>query len=221
MREVVLDTETTGLDPASGHRIVEIGCVELENHLPTGRTLQLYINPEREMPAEAFEIHGLSDGFLGDKPKFHEIAGSFRGFIEDTPLVIHNAGFDLKFLNAELAALDLPAIEAERAIDTIRLAREKFPGAPASLDALCRRFGVDTTTRTKHGALLDAELLAEVYLELVGGRQAALTLDRAAVEGEVVNRESRPPRAHQPSPAELARHEDFIDKAMDDPIWKR
>jgi DNA polymerase-3 subunit epsilon len=226
MREIVLDTETTGLDPGSGHRVVEIGCVELINHLPSGESLQLYINPDREMPAEAFEIHGLSDAFLADKPKFHEIVESFTTFIADSTLVIHNAGFDLKFLNAELAALDLEPIPADRAIDTIRLVRAKFPGAPASLDALCRRFAIDTSARSKHGALLDAELLAEVYLELVGGRQPDLTLDRAeaavpTAAASAADRPARPTRRHEPSAAETARHEGFVAAEIQDPIWKR
>jgi DNA polymerase-3 subunit epsilon len=223
MREIVLDTETTGLDPAAGHRIVEIGCVELVNHLPTGENLQLYINPEREMPPEAFEVHGLSDAFLADKPSFHEIIGAFRDFIADSRLVIHNAGFDLKFLNAELAALDLPPIPAERAVDTVRLAREKFPGAPASLDALCRRFAIDASARSKHGALLDAELLAEVYLELVGGRQPDLTLDRNLAPAPMASpaAPARAARPHAPSAAEAAAHENFVAAEIPTPIWKR
>jgi DNA polymerase-3 subunit epsilon len=185
MREVVLDTETTGLDPALGHRVVEVGCVELINHVPSGRSLQLYINPDREMPADAFEVHGLSDAFLADKPRFHEVVDRVLAFLGDSPLVIHNAGFDLRFLNAELAALDLPPIAGARAIDTVQLARAKYPGAPASLDALCRRFAIDASARSKHGALLDAELLAEVYLELIGARQAMLGLaETARSQGE-------------------------------------
>jgi len=223
MREIVLDTETTGLDPAAGHRVVEIGCVELMNHLPTGESLQLYINPEREMPPEAFEVHGLSDTFLADKPKFHEIIATFQDFIADSRLVIHNAGFDLRFLNAELAALDLAPLPAERAVDTVRLAREKFPGAPASLDALCRRFAIDASARSKHGALLDAELLAEVYLELVGGRQPDLTLDRdlAAAPMAPVGAPARAPRPHLPSAAEATAHENFVAAEIPAPIWKR
>ncbi|MDP6708664.1 MAG: DNA polymerase III subunit epsilon [Alphaproteobacteria bacterium] len=223
MREVVLDTETTGLDPAAGHRVVEIGCVELVNHLPTGESLQLYINPEREMPHEAFEVHGLSDGFLADQPKFHEIVETFQDFVGDSRLVIHNAGFDLKFLNAELAALDRPPIAADRAVDTVRLARQKYPGAPASLDALCRRFAIDASARAKHGALLDAELLAEVYLELVGGRQPDLTLDRNVEAAPTTRLETttRPPRAHAPNAAEVAAHEEFVAAEIPMPIWKR
>ncbi len=171
MREIVLDTETTGFEPTEGHRIVEIGAVELFNHLPTGRTYHQYINPKRIMPKEAFEVHGLGDDFLRDKPYFPTIAQAFLDFIADAPLVIHNASFDMKFLNAELAWAGLAALPNDRAIDTLLIARKKFPGSPASLDALCRRFNIDNSMREKHGALLDSEILAEVYLELVGGRQ--------------------------------------------------
>jgi DNA polymerase-3 subunit epsilon len=176
MREIILDTETTGLSPQAGHRIVEIGCLELVNHVPSGRFFHSYVNPERDMPSAALAIHGLTDEFLGDKPRFADIADDFLNFVEDTPLVIHNAEFDLAFLNAELARLERPTLVLERAIDTLSLARRRFPGAPASLDALCKRFSVDNSNRTKHGALLDAELLAEVYLELLGGRQPGLGL---------------------------------------------
>ncbi len=171
MREVVLDTETTGFDPETGDRIVEIGAVELMGHVPTGRTYHQYINPEREMPQEAFEVHGLGDEFLRDKPKFAEIGQAFLDFIGDAKLVIHNAAFDIKFLNAELKWMNLPQIPWEQAIDTLAIARKRFPGSPASLDALCRRFNIDNSSRTLHGALLDSEILAEVYLELIGGRQ--------------------------------------------------
>lgn len=176
MREIVLDTETTGLEPSEGHRIVEIGAVELLNHVPTGRTFHQYINPERPMPKEAFEVHGLGDDFLRDKPVFRAVGKAFLDFIEDARLVIHNASFDMKFLNAELAQAGLPKLGPDRALDTLLLARQKFPGSPASLDALCRRFGVDNSSREKHGALLDSEILAEVYLELIGGRQPGLVL---------------------------------------------
>jgi DNA polymerase-3 subunit epsilon len=176
VREIVLDTETTGLDPAEGHRIVEIGAVELFNHMPTGRTYHQYINPDRTMPKEAFEVHGLDDDFLRDKPRFRQIGPAFLGFLGDSRLIIHNASFDLKFLNAELNQAGLPRLLTERAIDTVQIARQKFPGSPASLDALCRRFGVDNSGREKHGALLDSEILAEVYLELIGGRQPGLVL---------------------------------------------
>ncbi len=171
MREIVLDTETTGFEPSEGHRIVEIGAVELFNHVPTGRTYHQYLNPKRPMPKEAFEVHGLGDDFLRDKPVFPAIAQAFLDFIADAPLVIHNASFDMKFLNAELGLAGLPALPDQRAIDTLLIARKKYPGSPASLDALCRRFNIDNSMREKHGALLDSEILAEVYLELVGGRQ--------------------------------------------------
>ncbi|MGF1444732.1 MAG: DNA polymerase III subunit epsilon, partial [Pikeienuella sp.] len=170
MREIVLDTETTGLEPDE-HRIVEIGAVELLNALPTGRSYHQYINPERPMPAEAFQIHGLGDEFLRDKPVFAEIAAAFCSFIAEAPLVIHNAAFDMAMINAELARLGRPVLPDSRAVDTLALAKRKFPGAQVSLDALCRRFGIDNAGRVKHGALLDSELLAEVYLELQGGRQ--------------------------------------------------
>lgn len=171
MREIVLDTETTGFEPAEGDRMVEIGAVELVNHMPTGATYHQYLNPERKMPKAAFDVHGLGDDFLRDKPVFRNVAAEFLAFIGDATLVIHNAPFDMKFLNAELAAAGLPALPMSRALDTVQLARQKFPGSPASLDALCRRFGVDNSAREKHGALLDSEILAEVYLELIGGRQ--------------------------------------------------
>ncbi|MEM7076875.1 MAG: DNA polymerase III subunit epsilon [Pseudomonadota bacterium] len=171
MREIVLDTETTGLDPHQGDRIVEIGAVELFNHVPTGQTFHKYINPQRAMSPEAFEVHGLGDEFLADKPVFPDIADEFLGFIGQARLVIHNASFDMKFINAELKWADRTRIPDDRAIDTLDIARRRFPGSPASLDALCRRFGIDNSARTLHGALLDSEILAEVYLELIGGRQ--------------------------------------------------
>ncbi|MEM6636845.1 MAG: DNA polymerase III subunit epsilon [Pseudomonadota bacterium] len=176
MREIVMDTETTGLDPLEGHRIVEIGCVELKGHVPTGATYHQYVNPERSMPTEAFEVHGLGDDFLSKQPAFREIADSFLKFVGDAKLVIHNASFDMKFLNAELGWLKKQPLPTDQAIDTLALARKQFPGAPASLDALCRRFGVDNSAREKHGALLDSEILAEVYLELIGGRQPGFGL---------------------------------------------
>lgn len=182
MREIVLDTETTGFDPESGDRIVEIGAVELIGHVPTGETYHQYINPERSMPDDAFQVHGLGDDFLRDKPVFKAIAQEFVDFIGDAKLVIHNAAFDMKFLNAELGWVGLPQIDWERAVDTLAIARKKFPGAPASLDALCRRYGIDNSARTLHGALLDSEILAEVYLEMIGGRQPdfGLSSDSAA-----------------------------------------
>ncbi len=179
MRLVVLDTETTGLDPETGHRIVEIGAVEIKNHAVTGQAYHQYINPERDMPPEAEQIHGLSGEFLSSYPVFKTVAAEFLDFIRDSPLVIHNAAFDLRFLNAELSQVGQSPLDAERAIDTLLLARRKFPGASVSLDALCRRFLIDNSAREKHGALLDSELLAEVYLELIGGRQPGLTLSQA------------------------------------------
>ncbi|MCL2385457.1 MAG: DNA polymerase III subunit epsilon, partial [Alphaproteobacteria bacterium] len=174
MREIIFDTETTGLDAGDGHRIVEIGCVELFNIIPTGESFHLYLNPERDMPEEAFRVHGLSTAFLADKPLFAQVAGDLLKFIGEAKIVAHNAEFDLQFLNKELDRLGLPLFVKDRVVDTLALARRKFPGATNSLDALCARFGIDTSRRTKHGALLDAELLAEVYAELTGGRQAVL-----------------------------------------------
>ena len=179
MREIVLDTETTGLDPQSGDRLVEIGCIELLNSLPSGQVFHRYIDPERDMPAEAFKVHGLSKEFLAGKPKFSEIARDFLDFIGDASLVIHNAEFDMKFINAELRRLNFEPLLNNRVVDTLALARRKHPGSPNSLDALCSRYGIDNSRRTKHGALLDSEILAEVYLELCGGRQTALLLTAA------------------------------------------
>ena len=176
MREIVLDTETTGFDPEKGDRIVEIGAVELFNHLPTGQTFHRYLNPDRAMPEDAFKVHGLSDAFLADKPRFSDVAADLLAFVADAPLVIHNAAFDMRFLNAEFGWQRLPPIPLDRAVDTLAIARRRFPGAQASLDALCRRFGIDTSARTLHGALLDSQILAEVYLELIGGRQPNLVL---------------------------------------------
>jgi DNA polymerase-3 subunit epsilon len=176
MREVVLDTETTGTDVGAGDRIVEIGAVELINHIPTGRSFHAYVNPQRSMPQGAFAVHGLSDAFLADKPRFAAVAGELEEFIEDSRLVIHNAAFDIAFLNAEFGRIGRPALGMGRVLDTLTMARRKHPGAPASLDALCARYGIDNSRRTKHGALLDAEILAEVYIELIGGKQADLGL---------------------------------------------
>lgn len=224
-REIVLDTETTGLDPASGDRLVEIGCVELVNQLPTGEVFHRYINPERDMPEGAFKVHGLSVEFLADKPLFAEIVADFLGFIGDAPLVIHNAEFDMKFINAELRRLGFPPLPMSRTIDTVAMARRRFPGAQANLDALCRRFSIDNSSRTRHGALLDAELLAEVYLELAGGRQHGLELAakgagarREGAVQPVLERTSRPPRPHAPSEAELAAHTAFVAK-IKNAIW--
>ncbi len=223
MREVVLDTETTGLDPEAGHRLVEVAALELVNHVTTGRHIQKYINPERDMPEEAYKIHGLSGEFLAGFPVFPEVAGQLLDFIGESRLVIHNAAFDLKFLNAELDRAGLAVISAERATDTVALARRRFPGAQVSLDALCRRFEIDNSTRTLHGALLDCELLAEVYLELRGGRQPGLDLaanaetTRQSASGQ---RPIRPARAHTPGADERAAHDAFIE-GMKSPIWRR
>ncbi len=232
MREIVLDTETTGFDPATGDRIVEIGAVELINHQPTGRTFHVYINPERAMPKEAFEVHGLGDDFLRDKPKFAEIAQDFIDFIgDDAKLVIHNAQFDMKFLNAELKTVGRPIMPYSRAVDTLEIARNKFPGAQNSLDALCRRFRIDNSNRTLHGALLDSELLAEVYLALQGGRQPGLVLDVAAgmagspTTGGPAGAAPRGPRPRALPPrltgAEAVAHEAFVAKMGDKAVWLR
>ncbi|MCC6303663.1 MAG: DNA polymerase III subunit epsilon [Rhodobacteraceae bacterium] len=224
MREVVLDTETTGLEPGEGHRIVEIGAVELLNHLPTGVTFQAYLNPERPMPPEAQAVHGLSDAFLADKPRFREAAAGFLAFLGEARLVIHNAAFDLRFLNAELAPLGQPALALERVTDTLALARARFPGAPASLDALCRRFGIDNSGRSLHGALLDCQLLAEVYLELVGGRQPGLGLDGRAAEdagpAAAAPRAARPrPLAPRQTAAEAAAHAALVAELGPSSLW--
>ena len=225
MREIVLDTETTGFDPETGDRIVEIGGVELYNHIATGRTYHQYINPERDMPQEAFEVHGLSIEFLSDKPKFAEIAQAFLDFVGDADLVIHNASFDMKFLNAELKWLNMPPIPYERAVDTLMIARKRFPGSPASLDALCRRFGIDNSARTLHGALLDSEILAEVYLELIGGRQPDFGLSTEAAGsgpgGAEIWRPMPRPKKLPPriSDAERAAHEAFVAKLGEDALW--
>lgn len=224
MREVVLDTETTGLDPDQGHRIIEVACVELQNHLPTGRYYQQYVHPERDMPEEAFQVHGLSAGFLAGYPVFADIAEGFLAFIADAPLVIHNAAFDLGFLNAELKAAGHRPLPFDRAIDTVALARRRFPGAQVSLDALCRRFEIDNSGRALHGALLDCQLLAEVYLELRGGRQPGFDLagagTPAAGQAAAAERPKRPPRPHAPTAPERAAHEVFVNR-MSDPIWRR
>ena len=222
MREVVLDTETTGLDPLAGHRVVEIGCIELVNLVATGRSLQLYLNPEMPMPAGAQEVHGLTDEFLADKPLFADKAEELLEFLGDAQLVIHNAQFDLGFLNAELARVGKPKLTNDY-VDTVSMARRKFPGQRASLDSLCDRFGIDNTKRTKHGALLDSELLAEVYLELSGGRQRDLGLApemaAAGVQGIMAQTQTlRPPRPHAASAAELAAHAEFLNK-ISEPIW--
>ncbi len=227
MREIVLDTETTGLDPADGHRIVEIGCVELIDHLPSGATFHRYLNPERAVPVESQRVHGLSDEFLADKAVFAAIADEFESFLGDAPLVIHNAIFDLKFLNAELVRVKRPLLPFARAIDTIEIAKAKFPGARYSLDELCKRFGIDLSARTKHGALLDAELTAQVYLELVGGRQTRLKLAPRDNGGVVPAGEDsiivRPrPRVLPPRLAreEASAHANFVAKELgNDAVW--
>lgn len=227
VREVILDTETTGLDPAAGDRIVEIGGVELLNHLPTGRTFHVYINPERDMPKEAEAVHGLSAAFLSDKPVFSAIAQEFLAFIGDAALIIHNASFDIGFLNAELAFLGFPPILPERVVDTLQIARQKHPGAANSLDALCRRYGIDNSRRTKHGALLDSELLAEVYLELIGGRQTALVLEamvtkRAALTPtDLVDMRRPSPLPSRLTDKEREAHRAFVAALGEDAIWKR
>ena len=221
MREIVLDTETTGFKPEEGHRIVEIGCIELYNHIPTGEIYHRYVNPERDMPEAAFKVHGLSTEFLGGHKVIAEEMDEFLAFIGEDKLVIHNAEFDMKFLNAELALLGKPALPMSRSIDTVTMARRKFPGAQANLDALCRRFGIDNSARTKHGALLDAELLAEVYLELIGGRQRGLSLeDSAGTRVSHAAKEVRAPRPHDASEAERAAHAAFLEK-IKDPIWRQ
>ena len=221
MREIVLDTETTGLDPNGGHRIVEIGCLELANHVPTGRSFHTYINPERSMPTDAFEVHGLSEAFLAGQPLFGDVAVEFLDFIDDALLVIHNARFDVGFLNSELKRVGRELLPESCSIDTVELARRKFPGAPANLDALCRRFGIDNAARTKHGALLDAEFLAEVYLELVGGRQPGLVFAGAEAAGATavpIERSLREPRHHAPSDEELVAHAALVER-LTNPVW--
>ncbi|MBY0501148.1 MAG: DNA polymerase III subunit epsilon [Alphaproteobacteria bacterium] len=224
-REIVLDTETTGFEPTQGHRLVEIGCLELINHVPSGRIFHTYINPERDVPEEAFGVHGLSYDFLKNHPPFREVCTLFLEFIEDSPLVIHNAKFDMKFLNAELKNHNWPELSFTRAIDTLMIARQKFPGSPASLDALCKRFGVDNKARDKHGALLDAELLAQVYLELLGGKQPSLSFHFSSEQREtqigkkkeIKIRELRP---HSPTPEEIEGHKKLIAN-LKNPLWNQ
>ena len=221
MREVVLDTETTGLDPVEGHKIVEIGCVELVNRVRTGRFYHAYINPIRNIPKKAFEIHGISEEFLKDKPVFREIAGDFMDFIKDSILIIHNAKFDLKFLNAELAYVGMPNLVKMEHVDTLEVSRKKFPGSPASLDALCKRFKVDLSRRDKHGALLDAELLSEVYIHLTGGNQVTLDLTEEKAIEEISNKlpkQFKEPRIFDLSIEELEDHAKIL-KKISKPIW--
>jgi len=225
MREIVLDTETTGLDPSTGDRVVEIGGVELLNGVPTGITYHAYINPERDMPEAAFRVHGLSSEFLKTHPVFAEIAAEFSAFIGEDRLVIHNAEFDVKFINAEFARLDIPALKSERVLDSLAIARRKHPGAANSLDALCARYGIDASRRKKHGALLDAELLAEVYIELAGGRQSALLLQTATVSVERVVLDVQKERAAQLPPGisseEIADHEKLVARLGERALWLR
>jgi len=227
MREIIFDTETTGLNPAGGDRIVEIGCIEVVNRVETGRTFHAYFNPERPMPSEAEAVHGLSDVFLSDKPSFMDKVEELLEFIGDSPLIAHNAAFDFGFLNHELQRCARDPICMSRMIDTLALARSRHPGAKHSLDALCARFGVDRSQRVKHGALLDAQLLAQVYVELTGGRQIGLSLGSVSAGAEVeavtmsrVERVARPPRAHQPSEEERTRHRGFI-TMLTSPLWER
>ncbi|WP_299045120.1 DNA polymerase III subunit epsilon [uncultured Tateyamaria sp.] len=228
MREIVLDTETTGFDPESGDRIVEIGAIELVGHVPTKNVFHEYIDPERSMPQEAFEVHGLGDDFLRGKPKFAALGQKFLDFVGDAKLVIHNAAFDMKFLNAELKWMGLPQIPFDRAIDTLDIARRRFPGSPASLDALCRRFGIDNSARTLHGALLDSEILAEVYLELIGGRQPDFGLSTSASSGTsaiALENWTPPPRPRalpsRISPSEKEAHAAFVAKLGDGTLWPK
>lgn len=225
MREIIFDTETTGFDPRTGDRMVEIGCVEMINRVETGRTYHAYFNPERDMPAEAEAVHGLSDAFLADKPLFSACAQDFLDFIEDSPMVAHNAGFDFNFINAELALCGLPEVGRDRMVDTVALAKARHPGSKLSLDALCSRYGIDRSHRTKHGALLDAELLAQVYVELRGGRQIGLELlsekTEIVTQAKVLVRKDRvmrQPRPHAASEEELSAHAAFL-KSVDTPLW--
>jgi len=226
VREIILDTETTGLSPNAGDRIVEIGCVEMLNHIPTGQVFHVYLNPERDMPEAAFKVHGLAAEFLSDKPLFAAVAADFTAFIGDARLVAHNAAFDIAFLNAELARVGQPPIATERVVDTLALARRKFPFAQNSLDALCQRFGIDNARRTKHGALLDSEILADVYIELLGGRQADLGLASAESNRTGLTSIGAGPQARPGAlPArltavDLAAHEGFVATLTDNPVWR-
>jgi len=225
MREIVLDTETTGLDPLRGDRLVEIGCVEIFNRMPTGQTFHRHINPERDIPAEAFAVHGLSTQFLASKPLFAEVVDEFLDFIADAPLVIHNASFDISFINAELDRIKRPAILRERLVDTLLLARRKHPGVSNRLDDLCSRYAIDNSRRTKHGALLDAELLAEVYIDLIGARQSQLILAaesreiRIGASGEMPRRQRLVPLAPRITEEDREAHRAFIATLGDKPVW--
>ena len=227
MREIIFDTETTGFDPATGDRVVEIGCVEMVNQVLTGEIFHVYINPERDMPRSAFEVHGLSSDFLMEKPKFAEIAEDFMRFVgEDSQLVAHNASFDMKFINAELSLLSHPAYPSARVVDTLMLARRKHPMGPNSLDALCGRYGIDNSKREKHGALLDAELLADVYIELLGGKQRGLDLniagstDQSSSNGKRKAAKGRPmPLPSRLNEADIKNHKDFVQSLGQPALW--
>lgn len=233
LREIVFDTETTGLDPFTGDRVVEIGCVELINHLPTENNFHVYINPERDMPEEAFKVHGLSEEFLSDKPKFAEVAQAFHDFIKDTVIIAHNAQFDVRFLNWELENAGFPRINDDMVMDTLAMARTKFPAGPNSLDALCSRFGIDNTKRSLHGALLDSEILADVYLELIGGRQTSLLLageeddfSGGSEDGQSGGMRQRAPARQRPSPlasrlteGDIEAHMAFLKEIKGDSLW--
>ncbi|WP_373235484.1 DNA polymerase III subunit epsilon [Cohaesibacter celericrescens] len=233
LREITFDTETTGFDPFSGDRVVEIGCVELINHLPSGETFHVYINPERDMPEGAFKVHGLSEEFLSDKPKFSEIAQSFQEFIKDTPIIAHNASFDVKFLNWELEKAGFGKIDDQYVIDTLAMARLKFPAGPNSLDALCNRFNIDNGKRTLHGALLDSEILADVYLELIGGRQTSLLLageeeDGSSQDGSDGGKRQRAAAKQRPTPLpsrlsqdDIEAHLTFLKEIKGESLWSR
>ncbi len=226
MREIVMDTETTGFDPHSGDRLVEIGCVELSNYIPTGRVWHQYINPERDMPDGAFQVHGLSAQFLSDKPLFADVVEDFLNFVDGGKMIFHNASFDMKFINAELNWVSKSSIPPEQVFDTLAMARRKHPAGPNSLDALCKRYGIDNSSRTKHGALLDAELLAEVYLHLIGGPQAAFDLSasgrgsRAGAKAGAASIVRPTPLPSQLAEAEITAHTEFVDELGESAIWK-
>lgn len=233
MREIVFDTETTGFDPLNGDRLVEIGCVEIENHMPTGRHYHQYVNPERDVPQSAVRVHGLTADFLSDKPVFSEIVGDFLDFIGESPLVAHNATFDFGFIDMELGRAGFKKLNPLRMVDTLQIAREKFPGSPASLDALCKRFSIDSFNRDLHGALLDSEILAAVYLELRGGRQPDLLMGGDGKDEDknkkgkldkfglmpAPDRAARPARAHQATELELKAHQEFLNNKIKNALW--
>jgi DNA polymerase-3 subunit epsilon len=228
MREIVLDTETTGLNPADGHRIIEIGALEMINHIPTGKTFHIFINPEREIEADAVAIHGITNERVANEPLFTEIVDDFMDFIGDAPLVIHNAPFDMGFMNAELKKCDRPTLPMDRAVDTLVMARRKFPGGQVSLDALCRKFGIDNSHRDLHGAMVDTDLLADVYIELLGGKQPGLSLTTNEQTSESLTTQTDVPQAKKkhhpvrvftPNEDELKAHQEFID-GLENPLWK-